>query len=418
MPGSLTRHRMVLVFALAILAGLLSIVALWKPASAATVPAGFQDSLFAAGSEENPLATVTSMQFAPDGSKRLFLTEKDTGNIRVITWNADGTGTLLQEPFAHIPNVDTEQTRGVLGIAFHPNFGNGTDDWVYVHYTQKLDGVSHNRIIRFKADPNNPNVADNTVPAQSIFEMDKLGTATTHDGGHIEFGNDDKLYIPNGDNKRNKFPPILNTWKLTNLFGKVLRINADGTIPTDNPWLDKTSGKNQAIYAKGFRNPFSMAVEPAPGNRIYINDVGERTWEEINALKPRANYGWPKYEGFEGDRRFKKPVYAYKHTATCRCAISGGVFYHAPEGASAPFPQEYEGDYFFTDLDFGWIRNLDAGGTSVSGAVEPTAGGNGVVSDFAKGAFGPVDLKVGPDGGLYYLQVGGSVRVIRPSTGG
>src|SRR3712207_4713361 len=102
MLGSSTRQRMGLVIALALIAGLLSVVVLWRPASAA-VPTGFQDSVFASG-----LGQVTAMEFAPDGSKRLFVTEKGTGNIRVITWNQDGTGTLLQEPFAHIPNVDTE----------------------------------------------------------------------------------------------------------------------------------------------------------------------------------------------------------------------------------------------------------------------------------------------------------------------
>jgi glucose/arabinose dehydrogenase len=405
MLGSLTTPRMVLVVALALLAGLLSIAVLWKPASAAVPPTGFQDSQFVAGLEQ-----VTAMEFAPDGSKRLFVTEKDTGNIRVIEWNeVDGTGTLLQEPFATIPNIDTRQTRGLLGITFHPNFGDGTNDYVYAHYTHREGEVSHNRIVRFEADPSNPNVAaqdesGNTLPAEPIFELDKLGTATTHDGGHIEFGNDGYLYIPVGDNKRNKEPPLLNTLKLNNLFGKVLRIEDDGGIPPDNPFLNKTNGKNEAIYARGFRNPFTMAVEPDPAvepasqNRIYINDVGERTWEEINKLMAGRNYGWPRYEGFEGDRRFKKPVYAYKHTASCRCAISGGVFYYAPEGASTPFPQEYEGDYFFTDLDHGWIRKLE----------------NRKASGFATGANSPVDLKVGPDGGLYYLQYGGSVRVIRP----
>jgi glucose/arabinose dehydrogenase len=204
---------------------------------------------------------------------------------------------------------------------------------------------------------------------------------------------------------------------LNNLFGKVLRINADGSIPTDNPLLDKTTGKNQAIYARGFRNPFSMAVEPAPGNRIYINDVGEQTWEEINNLKAGANYGWSKYEGFEGDRRLKKPVFAYKHDslpntppATSGCSISGGAFYYPPGGASTPFPEEeYQGDYFFADFCNGWIRKLDVDGDDSE-----------KVSGFAsldQTRF-PVDLKVGPDGGLYYLRLGGSVRVIRPTPGG
>jgi glucose/arabinose dehydrogenase len=121
--------------------------------------------------------------------------------------------------------------------------------------------------------------------------------------------------------------------------------------------------------------------------------------------------GWPRYEGFQGGARFKKPISAYKHDslrrtppATSGCAITGGTFYYPPADASTSFPAEYQGDYFFADFCNGWIRKLDADGESVSG--------------FASGAILPVDLKVGPDGGLYYLELGSSsVRVIRPSTG-
>jgi glucose/arabinose dehydrogenase len=241
----------------------------------------------------------------------------------------------------------------------------------------------------------------------SIFELDDLGVSTKHNGGHIHFGNDGYLYIPVGDNKRDRAAPILNTLKLNNLFGKVLRIEDDGDPAPNNPFVDRTNGRNEAIYARGFRNPFSFAVEPASGNKIYINDVGEQTWEEINDLKRGANYGWPLHEGFEGGARFTKPVYVYKHDrlphtppATSGCAITGGTFYYPPAGASTPFPAKYQGDYFFADFCNGWIRRLNADGERVR--------------SFASGASFPVDLKVGPDGGLYYLQQSGSVRVIRP----
>lgn len=401
MSGSLTRHRMVLIVALALFAALLSIFVLWTPASGAAVPTGFKNSEFASG-----LQGPTAMEFAPDG--RLFVAEIG-GTIRVID-----NGTLLEEPFVTIPDVDAEGGRGVQGLTFDPQFS--TNHFVYVHYTQAgTDGEpSHNRIVRFTADTTNgkPNTAEEVDGiGEPIFELGDLGGSAKHNGGHIHFGNDDKLYIPVGDNKRDRFGPILNTMKLTNLFGKVLRINADGSIPTDNPFLDRTTGENGAIYARGFRNPFSFAVEPAPSNRIYINDVGEQTWEEINNLKAGANYGWPRYEGFQGGAKFKKPIFAYKHDnipntppATSGCAITGGTFYYPPAGASTPFPDRFQGDYLFADFCNGWIRNLDAD--------------TGRVRGFASGARSPVDLKVGPDGGLYYLEVGGSVKVIQPSTGG
>ena len=135
--------------------------------------------------------------------------------------------------------------------------------------------------------------------------------------------------------------------------------------------------------------------------------MGEQTWEEINELKPGANYGWPRYEGFQGGSNFEEPVFAYKHDdlprtphATSGCAITGGTFYHPPASASTPFPDEYKGDYFFADFCNGWIRRLDGERAS----------------SFASVTSAPVDLKIGPDGGLYYLELGsGSVRVIQPS---
>lgn len=396
MPCSLTRHRTILVVVLALSTGLFITLALNKPASgAATVPTGFQDSEVVGG-----LDRPTAMEFAPDG--RLFVAEIG-GTIRVIQ-----DGTLLGEPFVTIPDVDARGGRGVQGLTLDPNFS--TNHFVYVHYTQQgSDGnPSHNRIVRFTADVEhgNPDVAAEQ-DGISILELDNLGSSTKHNGGHIQFGNDDKLYIPVGDNKRDRFGPILNTLKLNNLFGKVLRINADGSIPEDNPFYGVTTGKNRAIWARGFRNPFSLAVEPASPNRIYINDVGEQTWEEINELKPGANYGWPRYEGFQGGSNFEKPVFAYKHDdlprtphATSGCAITGGTFYHPPASASTPFPDEYKGDYFFADFCNGWIRRLDGERAN----------------SFASGTSAPVDLKVGPDGGLYYLELGsGSVRVIQPS---
>jgi glucose/arabinose dehydrogenase len=384
----------------------LAILVLWRPASGATImPAGYQDSLVADG-----LQGPTAMEFAPDG--RLFVAEIG-GTIRVIDIHRMENDTLLPDPFVTIPDdVDDTSGRGVQGLTFHPNFGEDTgEDYVYVHYTQDGPGEepSHNRIVRFTANGNVAAEESGAPKMDPIFELDALGVSNKHNGGHIHFGNDGKLYIPVGDNKRDRDPvePI-DTLKLNNLFGKVLRINANGSIPMNNPFFDRTTDNNRAIYARGFRNPFSFAVEPVPGGKIYINDVGEQTWEEINRLKRGANYGWPRYEGSEGGDRFEKPIFAYKHDrlpntppSASGCAITGGTFYYPPAGAITPFPAMYEGDYFFADFCNGWIRRLvDGDGERVRG--------------FASGASFPVDLKVGPDDGLYYLEQSGSVRVIRP----
>jgi hypothetical protein len=170
------------------------------------------------------------------------------------------------------------------------------------------------------------------------------------------------------------------------LAGKMLRINSNGTIPSDNPFYNTASGINRAIWATGLRNPFTFGVQPGTG-RIFINDVGQATWEEINEGRAGANYGWPASEGPDNTAGFTAPIYWYGREDGC--SIGGGVFYNPPNPS---FPSEYEGKYFFVDLCEGWIRALDPDSFAAS--------------DFATGLVFPVDLDVGPDGSLYYLNRG------------
>jgi glucose/arabinose dehydrogenase len=217
-----------------------------------------------------------------------------------------------------------------------------------------------------------------------IFRLDNQSTEIHH-GGAIDFGKDGKLYIATGDNHT-----PTKAQQLTNLFGKMLRINKDGTILTDNPFYSTTSANNRAIWARGFRNPWKFAIRPGTGT-IFINDPGEDTWEEINRLKKGANYGWPKHEGPSKDPTFVSPLFAYKHgdTATTGCAITGGAFY---KPGTVRFPKGYVGDYFFSDYCSGWIRKS-----------EPSTGN---ASGFAIGIEKPIDLEVSKAGGLYYLSRG------------
>jgi glucose/arabinose dehydrogenase len=158
----------------------------------------------------------------------------------------------------------------------------------------------------------------------------------------MHFGLDGKLYVAVGENANPS-----NAQTLGNLLGKLLRLNAGGTIPTDNPFFNEASGVNRAIWALGLRNPFTFAVQPGTG-RIFINDVGQNTWEEINEGAAGANYGWPDTEGPTSDPRFRPPLFAYRHgsSGTTGCAITGGAFYNPP---SMQFPADYVGDYFFAD---------------------------------------------------------------------
>ncbi|HVS83954.1 MAG TPA: immunoglobulin domain-containing protein [Pyrinomonadaceae bacterium] len=223
-----------------------------------------------------------------------------------------------------------------------------------------------------------------------LLNLDNLSSATNHNGGAIHFGPDGKLYVAVGENANGA-----NSQTLTNLLGKVLRINSDGSIPTDNPFFN-TAGARKEIWALGLRNPFTFAFQPGTG-RLFINDVGQSTWEEINDGIAGSNYGWPTTEGPTSDPSFRSPLFAYGHgsSSTTGCAIVGGGFYNP---SVAQFPASYVGKYFFADLCTGWIRLFDPS--------------NNTAADFASGISNPVDLKVATDGSLYYLSIG-SAAVFR-----
>jgi glucose/arabinose dehydrogenase len=351
-------------------AGAVLLAALLAPAglAAASLPQGFAETRVAGG-----LSSPTAMAFAPDG--RLFVCEQ-WGRLRVVK-----DGVLLATPFLSV-TVSATGERGLLGVTFDPAFA--TNGYVYVYYTATSPNI-HNRVSRFTAQ------GDVAVPGSErvILELDPLSDATNHNGGALHFGRDGKLYVAVGENARPS-----SAQSLDNRLGKILRVDKDGSIPTDNPFYASASGANRAIWALGLRNPFTFAFRPGTG-RMFINDVGERTWEEIDEGAAGANYGWPLTEGRTSDPRFRSPIHAYDHGLGC--AITGGVFYDPPTGQ---FPAAYTGNYFFADYCRGWIRRFD-----------PASGG---VAGFAAGIVAPVDLRVGSDGSLYYLSRGaGAVYRVR-----
>jgi glucose/arabinose dehydrogenase len=342
---------------------------------AATLPPEFTETPFG-GSLSGP---PTAMEFSPDG--RLFVCLQ-TGQVRVIK-----NGSLLATPFLSL-SVDSSGERGLLGIAFDPNFTN--NHYVYVYYTVPTSPI-HNRVSRFTAAGDVAASGSEAV----ILNLDNLSNATNHNGGGLHFGPDGKLYIGVGENANGA-----NAQTLSNLLGKLLRINSDGTIPPNNPFYNSASGNNRAIWALGLRNPFTFGFQPGTG-RLFINDVGQSTWEEIDDGIAGANYGWPTTEGPTNNPSFVSPIYYYGHgsTDTTGCAIVGGTFYNSP---NSQFPSSYTGKYFFSDLCSGWIRVFD-----------PAAG---TASSFVTGIDAPVDLDVGPDGALYYLARGSNGQVFRVAT--
>jgi glucose/arabinose dehydrogenase len=341
------------------------------------LPKGFERAQIATG-----ITGATAMEVALDG--RILVAEQ-TGTVRVVK-----NGTLLQRPFARVA-VESEWERGLIGVALDPDFTH--NGFVYLCYVAASPYV-HHRISRFTA---RGDVAD-PASERVLFEGDdqaKLGghTPAGHQGGAIHFGADGKLYVAIGDQTAGEPSQRFDT-----LQGKLLRLNADGSIPADNPFVAIASGKYRAIWALGLRNPFTFAVQPVTG-RIFINDVGETRWEEIDEGFAGANYGWPRAEGPSTDGHFRPPIHSYPVAS-----ISGGAF--CPVGPPASFPLEYRGRYFFADFVKGWVKVLDPD--------HPER-----VETFATGFTRPVDLKFDREGSLYVLLRDAWVkdRNFRPGTG-
>jgi glucose/arabinose dehydrogenase len=325
------------------------------------------------------LPRATDMAFAPDG--RLFVTLK-SGVVRYRRTNGT-VGTLLN--FSRMINDDGE--RGLLGIAVAARFASNHHLYlVYTHRATRRLPV-HNRLVRVTV--RNGRLAPGSQ--RMLFRFDGQ-QAMRHVGGSVQVGPDGKLYVSHGENGRASLAQSLGS-----VLGKIVRLNRNGTIPVDNPFFNRASGRNRAIWARGLRNPFKFAFDPRTG-RGFVNDVGAQAWEEINRLSRGGNYGWPIEEGPENGPRFIPPLFAYRHGATgsTGCSITGGEFYRS---ARRNFPARFVGDYFFADFCNGWVRRYDRRTDRVAG--------------FATGLGSPVDLEVGRAGALYVLVHGQPGRVVR-----
>jgi glucose/arabinose dehydrogenase len=349
-------------------------------------PAGFTNGVFAGGLTN---ATAIAQEALPSG--RFFIAEQG-GALRVVK-----NGVLLATPFIAL-TVDSTVERGLIGVTLHPDFANNR--FIYLHYTTP-EGGTHNRISRFTANPQNPDIV--SVGSElRIADLPLLGSATNHNGGALHFGADGKLYVAVGDNTDSAKAADLN-----DPFGKMLRFNDDGSIPSDNPFCTTAATLRCAIWARGLRNPYTFAVQPGTNGRIHINDVGEGTWEEINLGVRAANYGWPATEGPTTAAGVTAPLFAYGHSVTTPpgqgaggfftgCAISGGAFY--PD--AGPFPPGYRNSYYFADFCGRFIGRIDLGG--------------GGASAFGTVTSNPVDMVTGADGALYVLTRSSIVRFGAP----
>lgn len=312
----------------------------------------------------NGLNSPTAFEILPDG--RIFILEKE-GLVKIYK-----NGQLLPQPFMQV-EVDSDLERGLLGIAVDPNFH--LNHFVYFYYTGP---DLHNYIIRVNAE------AD-TITGFPLIVYQTPGPefGGYHLGATIRFGPDGKLYAAIGDNGYGN-----NAQDLGRIFGKVIRINSDGSIPTDNPFYGQP-GKLPEVWAYGLRNPFRFHFDSLTGD-LMLGDVGQQLWEELNVITRGGNYGWPAQEGMCEDCPYTNPLYSYFHTGNQSYSITGGPVYR---GTS--FPESYQGDLFFGDFAKGFIKRLEYDlQTKQASAV-----------DFDMNAGTVVDIKTGSDGNLYYITI-------------
>lgn len=404
------------------LLGLLFIFLLISDVAAQSLlDAGFTDELVAT----LPTYQAVGLTFAPDG--RIFVWQKN-GVVKIIK-----NGSLLAQSFIDIAaRVNVAGDRGLVGLALDPNFA--SNGYVYLLYNYENAGNSGDsgpktaRLTRVQANPANPDVAlanseviilgQQSVPPCSQYPEGTdciAADAIAHTVGTVRFGPDGKLYVGHGDGGSPFFtdPLALRAQDLKTYNGKILRINPDGTAPSDNPFYDGNPNSIRSkIYSYGLRNPYRFWLHPTTGE-LMIGDVGLSKWEEVNRGRGK-NFGWPCYEGAGKQTTFQNtfpgectpvlasavtpPLYTYAHNGA-GASITGGPIYTATQ-----YPAQYQGNYFFADYVNNYIRRItfDANNNVAN------------VVDFATNITTPVSLELGPEGALYYVSITtGEVRRIR-----
>jgi glucose/arabinose dehydrogenase len=299
------------------------------------------------------LELPVSMAFAPDG--RLFVAEQHLGTIRIVE-----NGRLLPEPFARIDVLGTFE-QGLLGIAVHPRFPE--EPWIYAYFSDPVLRI--NRLIRIRAE------GDRAGHREVLLDL--LTTeAGYHNGGDLVFGSDGMLYLTVGD-----VHDAARAQNVNDLGGKVLRLAPDGSIPVDNPF-----GPGNPVYSIGHRNSFGICVDSATGD-LWETENGPSSYDEVNLLRPGANFGWPEQLGPGGrDRGFTDPVLDFPDQIV-------------PTGCVV-----WDGDLYFGAYADAHVRRLRL-----------PAGVGARARAIARLQDGITDLAIGPEGDLYVAALDGIHRL-------
>ena len=300
-------------------------------------------------------------------TKPLFLTHSHDGTNRIFVVQQNG----LIQVFPNDSTVSSYSTfldisakissssgeEGLLGLAFHPRYK--SNGYFYVNYT--APNPRRTVVARYTVDPGDPKKAD-PLSETRLLEINQ--PFSNHNGGMLMFATDGYLYIGMGDGGSGG-DPYNNAQNLSVLLGKMLRINVDSagattsySIPSDNPFKGNTQGYREEIWAWGMRNPWRFSQDPVTG-KIWVGDVGQDAWEEIDLLQKGANYGWRITEGTHcynpssgcDMTGITLPVKEYPH-ASNDCSITGGYVYR---GKNRP---DLVGAYVYGDYCTGRIWEL------------------------------------------------------------
>ncbi len=393
----LSRTRLKAWALLSVLSSLLVGMSAYGPAAFAG-PGGLDPALIVDELVAGGMPGAVAADWLPDG-RMVVLTRPG------VLWAIDPV-TLAKSSVGTVADLDSRGESGALDLVVDPNFS--TSHAFYVYYTAMSD--LRLRIGRLVADPAVTSVVSNTTlwsnpgPLRSQFS----GPPSFHMGGSLDIGPDGKFYLSIGDAQAGQ------SQEMGNVFGKLLRINLDGSVPTDNPGL---SAAIPEIYAYGLRNPFRAGFERvrshanpvgSPALPYWAGDVGgnvaESAYEEINIIEAGRNYGWPFCEGPVGANGNPQhtacpsgvtgPVFSYPHTAGVACcfnkAVIGGQMYR-----NGPFP--LQGFYVYGDYPsetISWLQFAADGRTVVD---------SGQLIKLAARTAGWID--VGPDGAIYYIDL-------------
>ena len=334
------------------------------------------------------------LAFLPGG--KMLVTEKATGQIRVI--NADGT--LVETPITGLPAVDGRGQGGLLGLALDPNFA--TNRLVYWSFSEpQADGTNNTATARgrFVDDPKAPRIEN----VQVIFHQQPSLRSNAHFGGRLVFARDGTLLITMGD--RSAIPGRMQAQQMDSLIGKIARVNADGSIPKDNPFVGK-QGVRPEIWSFGHRNVQAATLHPTTGE-LWEVEHGTNGGDEVNIARKGKDYGWPtiaygiEYQGgrITGDEQ-------------ARPGMEQPVYYWDPNIAPS-------GMTFYTGTAFpAWKGSLFIGGLGSNALVRLTIEGEKVVGEerlLQENKERIRDVVQGPDGNLYVLTDGAKGRLIRLS---